>query len=290
MDHFASVGFAVGEDDEARTGLIVAALERASAAGDVVQHANGSTATFRDPSGALFSIHRNPDGSLECGKPGFESRAPARWRPVHVVRDRECAYCDLVYAELLDDADEMVYPFLLSVETIGADRALIPYEEAGEVRFAALCEEGEVWADEATFDEAQNAMLADVEVPEALEEEIPPFGGFSSSSVISSGTFGEPMTSHILAHGLVASVEERRNELGDAPFRIVGLDTSGGVFDMCLAPGTLEREELLAPGAVVRATLWLVGRPLTLRDEPGPVPEVENERGPSRLRRLFRRR
>jgi hypothetical protein len=113
--------------------------------------------------------------------------------------------------------------------------------------------------------------------------------------VISSGTFGVdgPQTSHVIAHGIVDSVEERRNELGRARFLLVRLDTSGGIFDTCLAPGTLEHEELLAAGAAVRAALWLVGRPLTLRDQPGPVPAVEaegqNKRG-GFLRRAFRRR
>jgi hypothetical protein len=92
-----------------------------------------------------------------------------------------------------------------------------------------------------------------------------------------------------MAHGIVASVEERRNELSGAPFRVIRLDTSGGVFDMCVAPGTLEREEQLAPEAVVRATLWLVGRPLTLREEPGAVP-VEDGKRPGLFRRLLGRR
>jgi hypothetical protein len=109
-----------------------------------VRHGEGSTATSRDPSGALFTLHKNPAGGFHCGKPGFEGRGP--------------------------------------------------------------------------------------------------------------------------------------------------LDTSGGVFDMCVEPGTLEREELLAPGAVVGATLWLVGRPLTLREEPGPVPEGEGGKRRGFLRRLPGRR
>ena len=288
MSHFEAVGFTVG-DHEAQKALLETAFERATESGDVVQHADGVSATYRDPSGALFTIHKNLGGGFECGKPGFESRVSARWRPVHVVRDRDCAFCDLVYAELLDDDDEMIYPLLLSVETIGAERALIPYDESGEVRFAGFWEGGEVWADEEVFEEAQKAEWADLEVPEVIRAEIPAFGGFSSRSVISSGTFGldGPQTSHVIAHGIVDSVEERLNELGRAPFLLVRLDTSGGIFDTCLAPGMLEREELLAPGAVARATLWLVGRPLTLRDEPGPVPEVEAER---RKRFAFARR
>jgi hypothetical protein len=118
--------------------------------------------------------------------------------------------------------------------------------------------------------------------------ELPALRGFASRSLIPSGAFalddGGAMSSHAIAHGIVSSVEERWNELRNAPFRVVQLDTLGGVFDTCLAPGTAEREELLAPGAVARATLWLVGRPLTLRNEPGVVPTVEPER-----RGLFRR-
>lgn len=64
------------------------------------------------------------------------------------------------------------------------------------------------------------------------------------------------------------------------------------MFDTCLAPRTLEQEELLAPGAVVRATLWLVGSPVTLREHPGPAPVLEAEEPGARpgfLSRLFGR-
>jgi hypothetical protein len=288
--HFEALGFPVRSEAEARE-LLSTAFDRAT---DVVEHSEGQTATYRDPSGATLSIHVDRRSSFECCQPGFEGRFHARWRPVGIVRDEGCGFCDLVYAELLDDEDEMIYPFTLSVETLGAERALIPYEEPGEVRFAGLWEEGEVWPDEAAFTKAQEEEWADVPAPEELD--VPSMRGFASRSLVPSGTFtfeGGPMSSHVLAHGIVSSVEERHNELGDAPYRFVRLDTLGGVFDTCLAPGTVEGEELLAPGAVARATLWLVGRPLTLRDEPGPVPVVEDEQEtewPGRLRRLFGRR
>ncbi len=288
--HFEALGFPVHSKAEGRE-LLSTAFDRAT---DVVEHSEGRTATYRDPSGATLSIHVDRRSSFECCQPGFEGRFHARWRPVGIVRDEGCRFCDLVYAELLDDADEMIYPFTLSVETLGAERALIPYEEPGEVRFAGLWEEGEVWLDEAAFTKSQEEEWADVPAPEELD--VPTMRGFASRSLVPSGTFtfkGGPMSSHVLAHGIVSSVEERHNELGDAPYRFVRLDTLGGAFDTCLAPGTVEREQLLAPGAVARATLWLVGRPLTLRDEPGPVPVVEDEQEterPGRLRRLFGRR
>jgi hypothetical protein len=174
---------------------------------------------------------------------------------------------------------------------MAAERELIPYQEPAEVRFAGLWEEGELWGDEAAFRSAQEAEWADVPAPDELD--VPALRGFATRSLIPAGVFGldgGAMTPHVLAHGIVASVEERHNELGEAPFRVVRLDTLGGVFDTCLAPGTLEREELLVPGAVARATLWLVGRPVTLREEPGPVPRIEEDgesERPGLVRRLF---
>lgn len=285
--HFEALGFPV-RDETQFPELLGAALDRAS---DVVEHADGRTVMYRDPSGATLSIHVDRRGGFECCQPGFEGSFHARWRPLGIVPDKVCRFCDLAYAELLDGEDEMVYPFALSVETLGEQRALIPYEELGEVRFAGLWEEGEVWPDEPSFSEAQKAEWSDVPAPPELD--VPTMGGFAAQSLIPSGTFsfeGEPMSSHVLAHGFVSSVEERHNELGNAPFRVVRLDTLGGVFDTCMAPGTLEREELLAPGAVVRATLWLVGRPLTVREEPGQVPVLDEGgevKQPGRLRRLL---
>jgi hypothetical protein len=291
MSHFAAVGFPIYGPEEAEQMLGVA-FDRAVEAGDVVDHAEGRTATYRDPSGALLAIHVDRRGNFECCAPGFEGPFHASWRPVSVVADPEgCRFCDVVYAELLDEG-EMIYPFALRVETIGSDRALIPYGEAGEVRFAGLWEEGEAWPDEDEFNRAQKAEWADLPVPDEVQDEagLEAFGGFASRSLIPSGTFArdESITPHVLAHGFVSSVEERHNELGNAPFRVLRLDTLGGVFDTCLTPGTIEREELLAPGAVVRAGLWLVGRPLTLREEPGPVPGIEEEPKRGFLRGLFR--
>jgi hypothetical protein len=292
--HFDALGFPASNEAELHE-LLVAAFDPENPGNQgPVEHADGQSAKYRDPSGATLTTHFDRRGNLVCCQPGFEGPFHGRWRPLSVVPDQDCRFCDLVYAELLDDGDEMVYPFALTVETLGADRALVPYDEPGEVRFVGLWEEGEVWPDEAAFEQAQEAEWADVEAPEELD--VPTLRGWASRSLIPSGTFGldgGALTSHVIAHGVAESVEERRNELGGAPFKYVRLDTLGGVFDTCLAPGTAEREELLAPRAVVQAALWLVGRPLTLRDEPGPVPLFEHEQDgkePGRLRRLFRRR
>ncbi|HYX89671.1 MAG TPA: hypothetical protein VE753_09910 [Gaiellaceae bacterium] len=291
--HFDAVGFAAREVEDVKE-LLTLASERAQ---ETVAHAHGRTLHCEDPAGATLAIHVDGDGAFECCQPGFAGRSRFRWRPLYVVPDPNgCRFCDLVYAELLDeDEDELVYPFALTIETMGATRALIPYGEAGEVRFVGLWEEGQVWPDEAAFELDQKAEWDDVALPEVPGHELPAtFGGFASRSLIPSGIFalddGGEMSSHVIAHGIVASVEERRTELGNALFRVVRLDTLGGVFDTCLAPGTLEQEELLAPGAVARATLWLVGRPLTLRGEPGPVPTAEPERRGLLGRLLGRRR
>ena len=288
-----TVGFcAAGEKEE--KDLVLAALDRAVERGDVLEHEDVGTAIYRDPSGARLIVNANRRGSEPCVTVGFESDHRARWRPLGVVSDRDCRFCDLVYAELLDDEGEMIAPFALAVETMGAERALIPYGEPGEVRFAGLWESGTVWPDEAAYEETQEPEWA-VRLPEIPGLELEPsIRGFAWRSLIPSGTFAfrGPITPHVLAYGIVVSTEERHNELGGGAFEVVRLDTLGGVLDACLPAGTFGGEAFHC-GAVVRANLWLVGRPLTLREQPGPVPVVAEQPGaeqPGRLRRLFGRR
>jgi hypothetical protein len=120
VSHLASVGFQRSEGDAKE--LISTAVDRAT---EVVEHADGKTATYRDPSGATLTVHLSDEGDLHCVKPGFEGDSRARWRPVAVTRDPECRFCDFVCAELLEE-DEPVYPFVLSVVTIGSDRDSSP--------------------------------------------------------------------------------------------------------------------------------------------------------------------
>src|ERR671937_644888 len=175
--HFRAVGFPAGQIDEVQD-LLARAGERAQ---ETVEHEDGRTLHYEDPAGATLAIHLGGDGDFECCQPGFAGASRLRWRPLQVVRDAKgCRFCDLVYAELLDEDDEMVYPFALTIETMGATRSLIPYGDPGEV------------------------------------------------------------SSHVIAYGIVVSVEERRTKLDDAPFRVVRLDTRGGVLDTCPAPGTFE--------------------------------------------------
>src|ERR671923_169683 len=193
--------------------VLKVAFDRADESGASVEHADGRTCRYEDPSGATLTIHVDRRGGFECCQPGFAGPSRSRWRPLQVVPDPDgCRFCDLVYAQLLDDEDEELYPFAVRIETMAASRELIPYGDPGEVGFVGLWEEGRVWPD-------------------------------------------------------------------------------GATFDTCVAPGILEHEELLVPGAVAGGTLWLVGRPLTLRDAPGPVPTAEEKpRSGGLLGRFFGRR
>ena len=272
MSHFGAIGIPASDAAEVQE-----VLGRAFGAGEIVEHDNGLTARYVDPSGATLSIHTSRKREFECCQPGFESGSRFSWQPTGVVADGDgCGFCDLVYAELLDEEGELYYPFALTLENMGEARGRLGLGEPGEVTFAALCEEGEVWPDEASFERAQEAEWQTDDLP----PDVPQVKGFAAQSLIPTGTFGDAMTSHVLAHGIVRSVEQRRNELAGGEFLVVRLDTLGGTFDVCAEPGTLEREELLAPGSVARTTLWLVGRPLTLRPAA--------ERKASRLLRRFR--
>ena len=85
MSHFASVGFPV-DDETQLVEMLATASERANERGDVVDHADGRTVTYRDPSSAVLTIHSDRRGSFECCQPGFGGDFRARWRPLGVVR------------------------------------------------------------------------------------------------------------------------------------------------------------------------------------------------------------
>ena len=141
---FDAIGFGVGR--ERAPELLGAAVERATDAGNVVEHADGRTLHYVDASGATLALHFDRDGDFACGQPGFAGETAFRWKPLNLVPDPDgCRSCDLVQGELLDADDALYYPFLLTIETLGATRSLIPFGEAGDVRFAGLWEEGEVW-------------------------------------------------------------------------------------------------------------------------------------------------
>ena len=205
--HWEAIGVAPSDLD-AFGPWLSGVYEVASAAGRI-EHGHGATAVADDPSGARITIHVGDDGAIRCAKPGFAGAATFRWRPERVAPDDDCPLCDVVMADLVDEDGELVYPFALSVETIGETRALIPLGDEGDVSFAALGETGEVWRDETAFE-------ASHEPPG--ETGAPVFGGFASRSLIPSGTFvfepGQAVTSHVLAHGVVDTAERRRNELG----------------------------------------------------------------------------
>jgi len=264
VSHFAAIGIPTADAAEVQE-VLARAFDRAGDAGEVAEHESGLTARYVDPSGATLSIHTSRTRRFECCQPGFDGGSRFSWQPTGVVADGDgCGFCDLVYAELLDEDGEAYYPFTLTLENMGEARGRLGLGEHGEVTFAALCEEGEVWPDEASFERAQEAEWQTDDLP----PDVPQVKGFAAQSLIPTGTFGDAMTSHVLAHGVVRAVERRRNELAGGDFLVVRLDTLGGTFDVCAEPGALDCEELLAPGAVARATLWLVGRPLTLRAAP----------------------
>jgi hypothetical protein len=259
--HFDAVGFSFAGQSELQQ-LLSTAQDRAVADGSVIEYASGFTATYRDPSGALLVTYVKGRDELVWLEPSFESEFRVRWRPIGVVPDEDCAFCDLVLAERLAPNDEMIYPFAMRVDSIATDRELIPFGQPAEVRLVGLCDSGNVWPDEDAFHESDEARIDDG----------PRVARYSSQSFIPSGTFGKSMTAAALAHGIVESVDERQNALTGERFWVARLDTYGGPLDTCWGS---RQGEGLAPGAVVRANLWLVGSPLTLRDQPGHVPVLD---------------
>jgi len=242
--------------------LLVNAERLAGEAGNVVDHRDGRTFRYVDPSGAALTMHFDRSGAGACAHPGFDSEAQFLWRPGKLIADRAgCRYCDLVTAEMFGDdpeylsgavTPEMLYPLALTIETIGEVRKQIKYKRRALVTFSALLEEGEVWDNEEAFLGSQNDEV------KMAPQSLIPMGLFHGS--------GEGVTSQVLAYGTVRSAQERRNELGGGEFLLIRVETLGGTFDVCAAPEDLEGSSP-QPGAVLGGVFWLIGRPLFDQDD-----------------------
>ena len=257
MSHFHATGFLVSDDLDAAQAMLARAEEAALRAGDVVEHGDGRTLRYVDPSGATLSVHVGHDGSLLCAHPGFDGGSRFRWRPAEVIPSPDgCRFCDLVHAEMLGDAAdgvarrEMYYPIALTVETIGQVRDRLPYGEPGFFTFAALAEDVELWESEEAFLAGQAAHEAKL-APESLI----PLGLFPAAA-----EEDHVATSRVLANGIVRSATRRQNELGGGIFFHLRLETYGGTFDVCVGRSALQHDA--RPGTVLGGTFWLVGRPL----------------------------
>src|SRR5262249_8727384 len=127
--------------------MLSVAFDRAEDAGNVVEHADGKTLRYVDPSGATLTIHVDRRNSFECFQPGFASEARFWWRPEKVVPDHDgCRFCD---------------------------------RGTGEFAFAGLCGEGQVWGDEAEYERELEAEPWSEEIRGFASRSLIPSGTFA---------------------------------------------------------------------------------------------------------------
>jgi hypothetical protein len=234
--HFACVGLNVGSGGELNRllGPLTEAAEW------TVRDKTGRTGLWRDSSGVLISFNTDKDGSIQCCTPGFDGPSTQRVRATSFLKDAECAFCDMLYVEVLND-DQMVYPLALQVVDLGLTRARIPMKVPVTMKIAAFADELQVWPNDEAFNRAQ-----------AKEPK------FAAESLIPSGLFGPAPHPHAMITGHVAASGLRRNGATEGSFVQMAVTTFGGRFDV-LAPVDL----LPAPpavGSVVQGSFWMVGQ------------------------------
>lgn len=265
----AAVGWLSGDDGaEAEFRRLVRVLERAAEAGLVEEHRHPdrtATLTVTDASGARLVMHADRRGEVGCVKASFGTGHVLAWHPTDVEADPGCPFCSLVHAEIRDDDGDVITIVGVGMDAIGTVRARARESRAGHV--SALCAGGRVWRDEQDY------------ADEHAGEEGP---SLAVPGLIPTGLFGPdgPSTGDVALAARVIEARHLRNELGGGDFTVVTVASLIGPLDLCAAPGTLEDDGLLAPGAVVACDALLVGRPADLRPD---------DEAPRRRRGLFRR-
>lgn len=235
--HFACIG--VSASNTLDVGDAIEPLMKA--AQWTARGGGGRMGVWRDPSGTLMSFNTNRIGSIQCCTPGFDGAQRQRVRPTGILKDPECAYCDMLHVEVLGDGDQMCYPLALQVVDIGTTRDRIPMKSPVLMTIAAFAEEITVWADDAAHRASQDKEPK-----------------FASESLIPSGLFGPAPHPHAMITGHVVQSALLRNQSTGGPFNHMVLRTFGGTYDV-LAPVDLLPQPPAA-GSVVQGSFWMVGR------------------------------
>lgn len=214
----------------------------------------GRELVWRDPSGATVAVDTDADGELECARPSFlgTSRLPVLVNGLG--EDAECRFCARLIVDVLDEQGELVYPLAVELEEVDAVRDAVPAGERRTLRVTAFADSIEVWPDEQAYVDAN----ADEEVSYAAQSLIPVgfFGDPPKRGLFRRRAVEEAPEALALLTGIVASVEERRNEVSGTGFLWAEIDTFGGCYDAVVA---VDESEGFVEGAVVRLEAWLIG-------------------------------
>ncbi len=242
---------AIGVDD------VRAFMDHAIPLGDWHPMADGGRSmVWRDPSGASLAAWSNPENALVTAAPSFDASCRAPISEATVVEGFEPEFDATVIVQVLEDGED-AFPLPLQLEDVhhllrGGTTT------ARELSLTAFFEEiVEVWESESAFGAHAAA--------EYEASGIPPLGG---RSLIPTGLFFDrpheqdeelPLPEpRALITGCVLSADTLVNSVTGNPFVHASIATAAVTLDCVVAPVDLEHE--LAPGMVVRAGCWLIGR------------------------------
>jgi hypothetical protein len=245
--HYECIGVPGGEEEV--FAFLTVAIDHGAARD---RDGGGREILWRDPSGASVAVDTAPDGEIVCARPSFlgSSRLPVLVNGIG--EDPECRFCSRLFADVLDEDGEMVYPLAVELEEIDAVLEAVPKEERRTLRVTAFADSIETWPGE----EAYNEAVSDEEARFAARSLIP-VGFFTTPARRGLLRRAEPVpAAHALLTGIVASFAERRNEATGHSFLSAELDTFGGRYDAVVAS---EEAEELGVGAVVQLECWLIG-------------------------------
>jgi hypothetical protein len=238
--HFECIGIHAIEPAE-----FAALLERLMREGDgELRPDGGDLIRWDDASGAGLVFNVDPTGRIECVTPTFRGSARRRARVVRFADHPRCPFCTPAVVEVLDAAGEGVHPMAVLFDDVGLTRGRTPFGAVVELEVVAFAEVLEVWPDESSFRAKRGAR-------EALGTVVPT--GLRSPS----GPALAPEPRLTLTAAVTAS-ERRISRATGGGFCRASVSTEVGPLALLVARWDAPRG--LAPGSVVCAACWVVGR------------------------------
>ena len=243
MSNFSNIGFDFSSLDELKRAL-------ASASDRIVAAPDNFYLTYADPSGAELWLQLNEEQRIVGFNPHFSG---ASRRPVSlthpVFEDSETNLDGFFYAWALNSQDtpgdtDGLYPFVFSVPDFNS---IEPFEfpRTVEIQLSAFAHALAIFKNEEEYHNHPDSKVA--------SQAFIPSGLFSPD-----GETTNPPSPEGVFTGIVRDWAKKRNELTQADFYWLLVDTYGGSVDVVAEPSFFAAEPEI--NGVVKGHFWLSGR------------------------------
>lgn len=245
MSHLSSIGFAVNNEFEFRSLILLAANS-----GDEIEATNGNYVVWSPGEGIQLWAEKDKENRIIGCNPHFEGTGRMRVEvtDLHPRENRSMDGSLYGWADPTDDTDpdSGLYPCLIDAPDFDVVQGKLAIPSIVTMQIAAFAYEIKCYKDAKEFEELQPGREENGK------------GTFAPESFLPIGLFDGQKDAEALFTGSIEEHRLAKNPLTGLEFHAMSIKTLGGVIDVVADPNVVEGEPIV--GAIIQGVFWLSGR------------------------------